>query len=62
VRIAPGDWVVADASGVVIVPVKLLHDVVAAAERRCEVEERLRADLRAGVDPVEAFEKHLGGA
>jgi regulator of RNase E activity RraA len=48
VRVAPGDVVMADGSGVVVLPAAQAERVVAAAERIAEREQRMQADLRAG--------------
>lgn len=48
VDVAPGDWVVGDADGVVVVPAEDLDHVLAAAAERVEREQRMFEDLRAG--------------
>lgn len=48
VAIAPGDWVVADADGVVAGPASALAEVAQRAEQRVREEEALRTRLRAG--------------
>jgi regulator of RNase E activity RraA len=45
----PGDLVVADGSGVVVVPAGLVDDVVAGVRRTAEVEAAVRADVARGV-------------
>jgi regulator of RNase E activity RraA len=47
--VRPGDVVVADGSGVVVVPDGLVGDVVAGVRRTAEVEAAVRADVAAGV-------------
>jgi 4-hydroxy-4-methyl-2-oxoglutarate aldolase len=49
VNVIPGDAVVADDDGVVIVPVKLAPDVAAKAQKRSDDEEAKRAKLASGV-------------
>jgi regulator of RNase E activity RraA len=56
--VRPGDFVVADRDGVVIVPAELLDEVLVAAERLNEIEERLRAGLRAGEDREAVYKRH----
>jgi 4-hydroxy-4-methyl-2-oxoglutarate aldolase len=58
VAVRPGDLVVADRDGVVIVPTERLDDVLIAAERLNEIEERLRAGLRAGEDREDVYKRH----
>lgn len=58
VRVAPGDWVVGDEDGVVVVPHAIAADVLEAAERKVGTENEVRAAVRAGVLPLEAFERH----
>lgn len=48
VAVAPGDYVIADASGVVFVPGSRIDGVLAIAERIAERERRMAADVRAG--------------
>jgi regulator of RNase E activity RraA len=54
VGVAPGDWLVADASGVVVVPAAALDEVLDRAERIAAVEARLVEEVRRGrpVDEV----------
>ncbi len=53
VRVDPGDWVVADADGVVIVPGGSLEEVRAAGAARAEKEEGFFEALRNGTTTVE---------
>ena len=46
--VSPGDVVVADADGVVVVPRDSVKDVVAAADQRIAKEDRTREGLKAG--------------
>lgn len=48
VAVAPGDWVLADASGVVFVPAARLGEVLAVAERIFAREQLMAADIAAG--------------
>ena len=53
VRVAPGDWVVADADGVVIVPGEALDEVLAAGRARAAAEDGYFASLRGGATTVD---------
>ena len=55
VEIAPGDLVVGDDDGVVIVPEPLIDDVVAMAVHKAGTESAFRAAVRDGMAPSEAF-------
>jgi 4-hydroxy-4-methyl-2-oxoglutarate aldolase len=60
VTVAPGDWVVGDVDGVVVVPGGSLEDVMAAARRRSAGETDTFAALREGGTTVDLF--HLDPA
>jgi regulator of RNase E activity RraA len=57
VRVEPGDWVVGDEDGVVVVPQAVASDVLAAAERKAETESAIRDAVRGGMLPLEAYER-----
>jgi len=57
VRIEPGDWVVGDGDGVVVVPHAIAEDVLAEAEAKAATESEIRAAVRDGMPPLEAYEK-----
>ncbi|WP_255955159.1 ferritin-like domain-containing protein [Streptomyces odontomachi] len=59
VRIAPGDYLVADGSGVVIVPQEIAAKVADEATAVATKEESLRDAVRSGMSPLEAFERYL---
>ena len=58
VRIEPGDWVVGDEDGVVVVPHAVASEVLEAAEAKAATENEIRNAVRSGVTPLEAFERH----
>lgn len=58
VRIEPGDLVVGDADGVVIVPRAVEREVLERAWEKVQGEDRTREDLRAGMLLEEVFRKH----
>ena len=53
---ARGDYVVADADGIILVPQDILNDVLERAEPH-RSEESLRADMISGIAPLEAFRR-----
>lgn len=57
VSIEPGDWVVGDDDGVVVVPQAIAEDVLAEAEEKAATESEIRAAVRDGVSPLEAYER-----
>ncbi len=52
-EVAPGDWVVADADGVVIVPAGTLDSVISAGRARADKEATMFEELQAGRTTVE---------
>jgi regulator of RNase E activity RraA len=57
VRIEPGDWVVGDEDGVVVVPAALAGDVLRVAETKVGTESAIRDAVRDGMTPLEAYER-----
>ena len=58
VRVEPGDWIVADDDGVVVVPRAIAEDVLAEAENKAATESEIRAAVRDGMLPLEAYERY----
>lgn len=58
VRIEPGDWVVGDEDGVVVVPQAIAEDVLREAEEKAATESEIRAAVRNGMPPLEAYERY----
>lgn len=58
VRIEPGDWIVGDDDGVVIVPAAIAEDVLVEAETKAATESEIRAAVRDGMPPLEAYERY----
>jgi 4-hydroxy-4-methyl-2-oxoglutarate aldolase len=58
VNVEPGDWVVGDDDGVVVVPDAIAEAVLGEAERKAATEDEIRAAVRAGMPPLEAYERY----
>jgi regulator of RNase E activity RraA len=58
VEIEPGDWVVGDDDGVVVVPHAIAEGVLAEAEGKAATESKIRAAVRQGMLPLEAYERY----
>jgi regulator of RNase E activity RraA len=57
VTIASGDYLLADRDGVVIIPAKLVDEVVSKTEQVLQTENKVRTAILAGMDPQEAYLK-----
>ena len=57
VRIEPGDWIVGDDDGVVVVPHAIAEEVLAEAEQKAATESEIRVAVRGGMPPLEAYER-----
>jgi 4-hydroxy-4-methyl-2-oxoglutarate aldolase len=58
VRIEPGDWIVGDDDGVVVVPHAIASVVLAKAEQKAATENEIRVAVRGGTPPLEAYERY----
>lgn len=58
VLVHPGDWIVGDEDGVVSVPAAIAAEVLAEAEQKAATESEIRAAVRGGVPPLEAYERY----
>ena len=58
VRVAPGDMVVGDRDGVVVVPRSIAPEVLRRCEALVGTEGRVRAAVRRGVPPLRAYERY----
>lgn len=58
VTIAPGDWIVADADGVVVVPRSVAEEAIGKAREKVLAENHVRDEIRAGVPATEVFKKY----
>lgn len=58
VRVAPGDLVLADFDGVVVVPAALADEAIAAAEAKVRAEDAVREALRGGASVADTFRRY----
>jgi len=58
VDVTPGDIVVGDVDGVVVVPESIAVEILREAEELADTENDVRAAVRDGVHPVDAYEEH----
>jgi regulator of RNase E activity RraA len=58
VRVERGDWIVADRDGIVVIPGGVVEDVITAAEEKAATENEIRAAVRAGTTPLDAYEQY----
>ena len=58
VRISPGDWIVADGDGIVAIPSDVCEEVLSRAETVVATENKVRASVREGTLPREAFDRY----
>jgi 4-hydroxy-4-methyl-2-oxoglutarate aldolase len=58
VRIEPGDYVVADRDGIVVVPSALRDEALARAEELVATESEIRKAVRNGVAPLAAYDRY----
>ncbi|HUF59059.1 MAG TPA: RraA family protein, partial [Actinomycetota bacterium] len=58
VRVEPGDWVVGDDDGVVVVPARVAEDVLREAEEKAATESEVRRAVRDGMLPLDAYERY----
>jgi len=54
----PGDWVLADCDGIVVIPGAIAAEVIAAATAAMQTEDKVRAAILSGVDPRQAYLDH----
>lgn len=58
VLFSPGDLVIADADGIVVVPQAIESDVIRAAWDKVHAENEVRAEIASGMTATEAFRKY----
>lgn len=60
VQINPGDWIVADSDGVVVIPPDQVDTVLKQADENALIEEKIMARVKAGAKVMEAVREVLG--
>ena len=58
VRVAPGDWIVGDRDGLVIVPGERVDEILSEAEAKVATENEIRESVRHGTLPLDAYERY----
>jgi 4-hydroxy-4-methyl-2-oxoglutarate aldolase len=58
IQVRPGDILVGDVNGIVVIPPEKVEEVLSAAEMILEKEERMKADILSGMDILEVDSKH----
>jgi len=58
VRFSPGDLVIADSDGVVVVPREIEHAAIRRAWEKVHAEDRTREEIRAGAKAADVFAKY----
>jgi regulator of RNase E activity RraA len=58
ILVNPGDFVIGDGDGVVIVPAAMLQDVIEAGEEVIRIENQIRTELVQGIDREEVYRRH----
>ncbi len=57
IRVRPGDYILADDNGTVVIPHERIAEVIEFAKKVKATEDRVIAEIRGGADPIEAHEK-----
>jgi regulator of RNase E activity RraA len=60
VLVRPGDWIVADQDGVVVVPIDMMEQVNNACRKGRELDESCKAAIIAGEGVAATFKKYRG--
>lgn len=58
VRVNPGDWVFGDEDGVLVIPRETLDEVLTKSEHAKSVEDKIRADVQAGIPVADVYNKY----
>ena len=58
VTIGPGDWLVADSDGAIVIPAERVSDILDEARAKVATENSIRTAVLAGALPLEAYEQY----
>lgn len=58
VRVNPGDWIFGDSDGVLVIPRDALDEVLAKSEEARVIEDKVRAEVQAGVSVADVYAKY----
>ncbi|NYT25312.1 RraA family protein [Alcaligenaceae bacterium] len=58
VRVRPGDFILADEDGAIVIPVEVVEQVLEEAERLTQTEREIRVELAKGLTLAQALEKY----
>jgi len=58
VRVDPGDWIFGDEDGVLVIPRDALDEVLAKSEEAKDIEDRVRAEVQAGIPVIDVYNKY----
>ena len=58
VKVMPGDYIFGDVDGIIVIPEKLIIEVLKKTQERFELEEKVRSELKAGGRPLEVFKRY----
>lgn len=58
VQVSPGDFLFGDLDGLIVVPRDLVLEVLEKTEALVQLETEVRAQFKAGADPVEIYKQH----
>jgi regulator of RNase E activity RraA len=58
VQVNPGDFILADEDGAIVIPEKIVDQVLKGAEALTEKERQIRVDLQAGLTLADALAKY----
>jgi len=58
VEVKPGDYILGDRDGVVVIPAGVAEEVIAKAEDVVQTENLVRNEILDGVHPLDAYKRH----
>ncbi|WP_081695152.1 RraA family protein [Bordetella trematum] len=58
VKVRPGDFILADEDGAIVIPVEVVEQVLAEAEKLTQIERQIRVELAKGLTLAQALEQY----